>query len=135
MSTEKETMSQVKRRVKRITRNHKLYFRERGRAIRRLDKLSKSIYGNILVAFIKGDADKHYSKLNEKVSSWKEFQPIAMNIHSEEQEDFKRLKKAAGTDPVIISYNGSWQPLVNLGGFNPPKVSEESPVEELVEVE
>jgi hypothetical protein len=135
MSERLETMSQIKRTIKKINRNHKLYYRDSKGAVRRLDKISKSINGNILVAFIKGDASEHYSRLNADVKHWSELKPLTMNVQKDEQEDYQKLKKAVGSNSIIISYNGSWRPLVNLGAYKPQEVTSEEVVEELETVE
>jgi len=100
-----------------ITKKHKLYFREKGLSIRRLDKASPGIYIYILRQFIEGDANEKYWKLNEKVNHWSDYRPIEMILPTELNDSFKTLVNLAGsqkTNTVTISYNGSWRPLVNL---------------------
>ena len=100
-----------------ITKKHKLYFRDGQLVIRRLDKLVPMIYLHILKLFIEGDANNRYLELNKNVRHWSNYKPIPIELPKEFENSFKVLIKTIGNpylDKVIISYNGSWQPLVEL---------------------
>jgi hypothetical protein len=122
--TEKEIEAQaniVKKRIKKINRNHKLYVRDLKGGLRRLDKISLDIYGRIIILFLKGDGEKRYSLLNTDVKSWDQLKPLQMPLDKVDAIEFMKLQKALGTKSksIVVSYNGSWKPLVNLYMFVP----------------
>lgn len=93
-----------------IKKKHKLYLRDAKGAIRRLDKLSISIYGFIINQFYEGGAEKRYSAMNKGVKLFSKYLPIQMIIPRTFQNDFKILKQAVSKDKKLnvieITING-----------------------------
>lgn len=109
----------VEKRVRRITKKHKLYVRSANGSLRRLDKLSPDIYGRIILLFLKGDGEQRYSKINKDVKTWQKLIPIAMPMLPEDNLKFRKLHKelglvGSGIKEIVVSYNGSWKPLVRI---------------------
>ena len=115
----REQIAEQKKRskaVRRIKRQHKLYFRDSKRAIRNLDDVATNICDTILVYFFQGNGKKRYSMLNEKAKGVEDLKPIIMPIDKKFSEEFNFLRKVMKTseESVIIYYNNSWRPLVQV---------------------
>ena len=108
------------KRINKIMRSikihHKLYFRAGGGEIRRLDKTADLLYQLIMLHFLKQGGASHYEEINKDSTHWSDLKPINLAIPIEYEGEFKKLQKAicANVDNVIITYNGSWKPLVNI---------------------
>lgn len=96
----------------RITKKHKLYFRDQGTgAVRRLDKASPVIYSFVIKYFLEGPGSKEHEEINKDVKEWKKYKPVDLPVPEEHQEEFNKLSKTKGLE---ISYNSSWLPLVKM---------------------
>lgn len=109
-------LNKIKRNIKKIKRNHKLYFRQSNGILRRLDKVSRTLYDLIIVSFLQGSSSKLYELLNKKVKKWDEYKAIPISVPLVHKLEFKKLQKiqGGGSERITISYNGSWKPLVDL---------------------
>ena len=101
-----------------ITKNHKLYFRTSDGTIKGLDKVARNIYIDILNAFFSGKHKARYARKNKRVKVWSKYKPIPFIISDERTIEFlllsKQIDSKRGYEPIVISYNGSWKPLVTI---------------------
>ena len=101
-----------------ITKNHKLYFRTSDGTIKRLDKVARNIYIDVLNAFFSGKHKAKYERKNKRVKDWSKYKPVTFILSKERTIEFlllsKQIDRKRGYEPIVISYNGSWQPLVEI---------------------
>lgn len=105
---------QMKRRLKKIFRNHKLYVRDAKGGLRRLDKLNRNIYDLIIVYFLNGSGAKTYNLINKDIKSWKDWKAVPFVIEKQYESDFRIVQAVAKMKSFEVMYNGSWRPLVDL---------------------
>lgn len=110
----KADLIRVKREVKKIKKKHQLYFRTHGGEIRNLLNVNEDIYGIVIVAFIKGDAEKRYAELNKEVKHWSDFQPVPVMVPIIYKESFNKVTALTKTKFIEVAYNGTWKPLATL---------------------
>lgn len=101
-----------------ITKKHKFYIRSKDGSLRSLVKISRSLYDAIIHLFEKGDANTQYQKLNTGVKHWNDYKPVKIFVPEEMKDEFKKLQdivdKKRNPKSIVISYNGSWQSLVEF---------------------
>jgi len=126
----KEIAKHIKRsqkRAKRITRKHKLYVRGWNDEIRRLDKISPEIYGQIILLFLQGKGEDRYALLNKGTEHWSDLKGISMPLDLKDEGLFKKLQKVLKdtSKRITVYYNGSWKPLVEVHMYVPEAQMEE----------
>ena len=110
-----ERLKRVNKRVAKIRKRNKLYFRDKGDSLRRLDKLSLNLFDLIMVNFIQQDGEALYAKLNREAYHYTAWKPIEQIIDIQYEADFAKLVKAASKNQPVIYYNNvSLKPLVRL---------------------
>jgi hypothetical protein len=105
-----------------VTKKHKLYVRDHKGVLRNLYKTAPGTYLEVILAFIEGDSNKVYSVLNKEAKVRKDFKPVPVRIDEVYRDEFKKLlREVHGADTydfkkgkIVVSYNGSWQPLAEL---------------------
>lgn len=98
--------------VSRVIKAQKLYFRDKKGNIRNLYKADKIIYNYIFGLFFNKGGNARYSELNKDVKHWSNFKPL---LHSApENINVLVREKILVRGEAIISYNGSWQPLIQF---------------------
>ena len=62
-----------------------------------------------------GNGEKKYALMNKGVEHWLNLKAIPMKLDKKYKDDFAELLKFTGqSKSVIVSYNSSWKPLVEL---------------------
>lgn len=102
-----------------ITKKHKLYYKTRKGEVKNLYKSSPSVYLGVITEFITGDGNKRYAHLNQFAKVRKDFMPVDVSIDPLYSAEFKKLlRDVHGADSprtsLVVSYNGSWQPLAEV---------------------
>lgn len=116
MEVTQSELKRINKIMKSIKSHHKLYFRTVSGEIRRLDKAADTMYQLAMILFLKQGGASHYELINKDAKHWSELKPINMAVKEEYRSEFEKLQKAIGSKVanVIITYNGSWKPLVNI---------------------
>jgi len=118
---ERKELKKVVKSVRVVRKNHKLYVREQGGTLRRLDKISFALYAEVITLFFKGEGEKLYAKKNKDADHWTKLKPIFMPLDKDKfSNDFNYLKKQLKrphAKSITVYYNGSWKPLVSMEIF------------------
>ena len=94
-----------------VTKKHKLYYKDHTGSLRRFDKASIRLYYFIIHIFLKGYANIVYAERNKEVKKWDEFTAIDVVIPEHLTKEFELHFKNKTT---TITYNGHWKPLARL---------------------
>ena len=95
-----------------ITKKYKLYFRsQQDGSLKRLDKVSLFLYVSIIKGFFNKGLFEEYKTKNKNIKHWSQYKPIDLIVPSDHLNEFRKL---TNKNQIVISFSGSWQPLVKL---------------------
>lgn len=118
----KSDLTRIKRQLKNIRRNNKLYIRDKRGSMRLLSKISKMIDEVVLVEFIQGQSRKSFKIANKETKRRSATIPVKYNIPLEFASEFVKVQKEARleVDGSILVYHGD-------SLFNLAKISLQKP--------
>lgn len=94
-----------------LTKKHKLFIVDSKGTARRLDKINKLLYFGVIREFTQGTAAKQYADKNKDANRFKGPEPIEIKLNDILKAEMKKITDAK---TLLITYNGTWQPLVRL---------------------
>lgn len=96
-----------------ITKKHKLYVRLKSDSdsVSNLAKKSPALFLFVLNYMSKQVNIEAYQNKNSKVTSWNQYK--AIDVYLDEKHSFL-LSVITKKKELVVYYNGSWQPVVNL---------------------
>lgn len=99
-----------------VLKKHKLYFRdEKTGAARNLGKVNYKLFLFIIQEFVLKGGEYRYQKLNKGVNHWSKFKALPLSVPKELNGEFDKVTKKHS---LLLSYDGTWKPLVSLIRFN-----------------